>query len=63
MSLLDRYIARQYVINIVVLFVLLFAVIIGVDFSLNFDEYVKVADRLNSVAGNQPSAVRSHSTS
>jgi lipopolysaccharide export system permease protein len=62
MSLLDRYIARQYVINIVVLFVLLFAVIIGVDFSLNFDEYVKVADRLNSVAGNQPSAVRNGAT-
>jgi len=62
MSLLDRYITKQYLINVGVLFVLLFAVIIGIDFSLNFDEYVKVADRLNSVAGNKPSAVHNGAT-
>jgi lipopolysaccharide export system permease protein len=45
--LLDRYIIRQYLTNIVVLFTLLFAVIIVTDFSLNFDEYTKVAGRLH----------------
>ncbi len=46
MPLLDRYIIRQYLVNVVVLLVLLFAVIVMIDFSLNFDEYTKVAERL-----------------
>lgn len=46
MNLLDRYIARQYLTNIVLLFVLLFAVVIVIDFSLNFDEFTDIAERL-----------------
>ncbi|HYE63318.1 MAG TPA: LptF/LptG family permease [Phycisphaerales bacterium] len=62
MSLLDRYIVRQYLLNILVLFAVLFAVIIGIDFSLNFDEYVKVADRYHAAAGSKPSAVANFAT-
>jgi lipopolysaccharide export LptBFGC system permease protein LptF len=51
--LLDRYIIRQYFVNILVLFTLLFAVIIVTDFSLNFDEYVKVANRLHKINGTE----------
>jgi lipopolysaccharide export system permease protein len=51
MSLLDRYIARQYLTNIIALFVLLFAIIIVVDFSLQFDEYVKIAGSMHRAAG------------
>jgi lipopolysaccharide export LptBFGC system permease protein LptF len=45
--LLDRYIIRQYLTNVAVLFALLFAVIIVTDFSLNFDEYTRVAGQLH----------------
>jgi lipopolysaccharide export system permease protein len=43
MTLLDRYTAKQYLTNIVLLFVLLFAIILGIDFSLQFDEYTRAA--------------------
>ncbi|MFZ2875629.1 MAG: LptF/LptG family permease [Phycisphaerales bacterium] len=46
MTLLDRYIARQYLANIFLLFVLLFAVVVVIDFSLNFDEFSDIAERL-----------------
>ncbi len=45
MSLLDRYIARQYLVNIVTLFAILFTIIVAVDFSLNFDEFSEKAPR------------------
>jgi len=46
MSLLDRYIARQFIANIAMLFVALFAIILIIDFSLQFDEYTEIASRL-----------------
>ncbi|MBI1190018.1 MAG: LptF/LptG family permease [Tepidisphaera sp.] len=46
MNLLDRYIARQFLVNILTLFAILFAIIIAVDFSLNFDEFSEKAPRL-----------------
>ncbi|CAG1009973.1 hypothetical protein PHYC_03776 [Phycisphaerales bacterium] len=46
LKLLDRYIARQYLANILVLFVFFFSVIIVIDFSLNFDEFVDIAERV-----------------
>jgi lipopolysaccharide export system permease protein len=49
MTLLDRYIIRQYLTNIVALFVLLFAIVIVIDFSLNFDEYMKVAGKMHGL--------------
>jgi len=36
-SLLDRYVARQYLINVVVLLIILFTFVIGVDVAVNID--------------------------
>jgi lipopolysaccharide export system permease protein len=46
MTLLDRYIARQFITNVVLLLVLLFAVVVVIDFSLNFDEFTDLAEKL-----------------
>lgn len=46
MKLLDRYIARQYLINIVALLVILFSFVVTIDVSLNFDRFVEGADKL-----------------
>jgi lipopolysaccharide export system permease protein len=43
MKLLDRYIARQYLINILVLLIILCCFVVMVDVSLNIDRYWKVA--------------------
>jgi lipopolysaccharide export system permease protein len=53
MKLLDRYIARQFLQNIAALFVVLFAIIIVIDFSLNFDEYAKLAAELPRADGSE----------
>lgn len=46
MSLLYRVIARQYLFNVAVLLLLLFALIVGIDFSLQFDEYTRAAGEI-----------------
>jgi lipopolysaccharide export system permease protein len=43
MKLLDRYIARQYLINIVVLLVILCCFVVMIDVSLNLDRYWRTA--------------------
>lgn len=43
MTLLDRYIARQYVTNIVVLFVILFCFVVTIDVSVNIDRFIEIA--------------------
>src|SRR5688572_1916154 len=43
MSTLDRYIARQYLFNVVALLVLLFSFVVVVDLTLNIDRMFKVA--------------------
>jgi lipopolysaccharide export system permease protein len=43
MTILDRYIARQYLTNIVVLFVVLFAFVVAIDASWNIDRFLKTA--------------------
>src|SRR5262245_616429 len=62
MTLLDRYIIRQYLTNIVALFVLLIAIILVIDFSLNFDEYIKVADRMHEIAHTSRSGLANGAT-
>lgn len=62
MTLLDRYIIRQYLTNIVALFVLLIAIILVIDFSLNFDEYIKVADRMHELAHTSRSGLANGAT-
>jgi lipopolysaccharide export system permease protein len=51
MKTIDRYIAFQYLLNVLMLLVILFAIFVGVDFSLNFDEYIKAATRLAAESG------------
>lgn len=46
MTILDRYIARQFLSNIALLFVLLFSLVIVIDFSLNFDEFTDIAKKV-----------------
>lgn len=46
MSILDRYIARQYLINVVVLLTILFSFVVVIDVSLNFERFTKVATAL-----------------
>lgn len=58
MNTLDRYIARQYLTNILVLFVVLFAFVLVIDFSLNFDEFVKIAQKLSEADARPASSVR-----
>jgi len=43
-SILDRSIARQFLFNALTLLAILFGLIIIIDFSLNFDEYLRVAE-------------------
>lgn len=58
MSILDRYIARQYLTNIILLFVVLFAFVVVIDFSLNFDEFVRSARQMGKVGDQDPSTLR-----
>lgn len=58
MTLLDRYIARQFLMNAAALMVILFSFVVTIDAALNFDEMMKVADRLLRAEGTEPSAIR-----
>lgn len=58
MRTLDLYIARQFLANIALLLVFLFCVIIVIDFSLNFDEFVEIATRIARERGWEASRVR-----
>jgi lipopolysaccharide export system permease protein len=55
MSTLDRYIARQYLFNIVALLVLLFSFVVAIDVALNIDKFLSNAEK---VAGKDAGAVR-----
>ena len=58
MRTIDRYIARQFLFNIVLLHVVLFTFVIVIDFSLNFDEFVEIAQKTPAPDGSTPSAIR-----
>lgn len=58
MKLLDRYIARHYLINIIALLVILFSFVVTIDVSLNFDRFVEGADKLVKSGGGTPSGLR-----
>jgi len=61
MSLLDRYIARQFLINVVVLFVILFCFVVTVDVSINLDKFAKAAGELIGGEEGETDALR-HAT-
>lgn len=50
MSTLDRYIARQYAINVVALLVLLFCFVVTIDVALNIDRFVSNAENMARAA-------------
>ncbi|MFG0325713.1 MAG: LptF/LptG family permease [Phycisphaerales bacterium JB037] len=58
MSLLDRYIARQFLINVVALFAILFCFVIAVDATLNIDRFLKRAAELSAAEGSEPGSLR-----
>jgi len=58
MKILDRYIAKQFLINVMVLIVILFSFIVVIDMSLNFHRFARVADQLASADGQEPGAIR-----
>ncbi len=59
MSLIDRYIARQFLTNVVLLFIILFSFIVVIDASLNIDQFLDLAKRLGTQAGEQdPGTIR-----
>ncbi len=53
MNLLDRYIARLFLTNIIALFVILFSFIVVIDASLNIDEFYRLAGRLGIPEGSE----------
>jgi len=59
MSLLDRYIAKQYLINVLALTLILFSFVVVIDASLNIDEFLQRASTLAQQRGEEaPGAVR-----
>jgi lipopolysaccharide export system permease protein len=58
LGLLDRYIARQFVFNVVAIIVILFSFVLVVDISLNMDRYLRVAETSLRVAGAEDPALR-----
>ncbi|MEX0877123.1 MAG: LptF/LptG family permease [Phycisphaerales bacterium] len=60
MTLLDRYIAKQFLINVIALTVILFSFVVVIDATLNIDRFMANAERLatDAVSGDAPSTVR-----
>ncbi len=59
MKILDRYIARQYLFNILALLLILFSFVVVIDVSLNMDRFLSNADKLAATAADQdPGLVR-----
>lgn len=61
LSILDRYIARQYLINVAALLLILFSFVVTIDVSLNFDRFVNVAEQWlgqGAAAEQAPGALR-----
>lgn len=51
MNTLDRYIARQYLFNVLALLVVLFSFVVAVDVSLNIDKYLEAVGKIDPSAG------------
>ena len=56
MKLIDRYIARQYLINIAALLAILFSFVVTIDASINIDEFWEAAGE--TTTGEEPGLVR-----
>lgn len=58
MKILDRYIARLYLTNVLVLLVILSCFVVTIDFSLNVDEFVGRAREIAHEHQDDPSSIR-----
>jgi lipopolysaccharide export system permease protein len=59
MTLLDRYIAKQYLINVIALTLILLSFVVVIDASLNIDRFMEIATRVATQEGQEtPGAVR-----
>lgn len=58
MTLLDRYIARQFLANAALLFVILCAFVVVIDASLNMDRFMRLAHRTIEQSGGQTGTLR-----
>lgn len=47
MNLLDRYVAKQYLINVLTLIVILFSFVVAVDVAINLDRFIRTAARID----------------
>lgn len=57
MNLLDRYIARQYLLNVIILYLILFAFIVTIDVAVNIDWLWRIAGRREAPDG-EPGVIR-----
>lgn len=58
MTLLDRYIARQFLTNTVVLFVILCGFVVVIDVIMNMDRFLRIASEMGAGEGESPEGVR-----
>ncbi len=58
MGILDRYIARQFLINAVNLLVILFTFVVTIDIILNIDRFIAIARELAEARGQDPTFLR-----
>ncbi len=59
MTILDRYIARQYIFNVLALLFILFSFVLVIDVSLNMDRFLRLAERMGAQdTGEDISSVR-----
>ncbi len=59
MTLLDRYIAKHFLINVIALMLILFSFVVVIDASLNIDRFMQIADRMGSADGGEaPGTIR-----
>ncbi|MBC7835008.1 MAG: LptF/LptG family permease [Phycisphaerales bacterium] len=58
MTTLDRYIARQYIFNVLALLILLFSFVVAVDVSLNLDRFIEAAREMPQASEEQAGSLR-----
>lgn len=58
MKILDRYIARQFLVNVVILLALLGAFVVAIDASLNADEFLEAGRGLAATQGREATPLR-----
>lgn len=58
MKILDRFIARQFLVNVVILLALLGAFVVAIDASLNADEFISAGRGLAATQGREPTPLR-----